>query len=380
MGELYDALLRLNEEEVYPFHMPGHKRGLSDPLLKEAACLDITEISGFGNLYEPEGPLEELKKRAARLYGAKQAFLLVNGSTVGVLSALHAVLSRGGTLLMARNSHRSAYNAARLMESRKCFLEPERISPWGIYGGVTPQAVEKALQTEPGIEAVFITSPTYEGVLSDVRGIAQICHAHGAVLIVDSAHGAHLGFDREYTEKWNAPNAVTEGADVVVESLHKTLPSLTQTAVLFVCSDRADGKRLDDSLFMFQTSSPSYLLMAGMERCFDFLETDRRAFPVLLRRLEAFREELSGLHNIRLFGPELIGHYGISGFDPSRILIDAGTFGGQELAGRLRRDYRIETELAADRFVCALAGVMDRPEGFERLAAALKELDQLAGA
>ncbi|MCR4908416.1 MAG: aminotransferase class I/II-fold pyridoxal phosphate-dependent enzyme [Lachnospiraceae bacterium] len=378
MAELYEALMRLSGGDLYPFHMPGHKRALTDPFLKEASALDITEICGFGNLYENEGILEELKEEAARLYGAKRAFLLVNGSTVGVLSALHAALRPGGKLLMAKNSHRSAYNAASLLGAGLCFFRQERIEPYGIFGAVTPEAVEEALNRETGVEAVFLTSPSYEGLLSDVRSIAELCHGRDIPLIVDSAHGAHLGFDKKAEEEWHAPNAVGEGADVVIESLHKTLPSLTQTALMFSCSDRVSPEALGDFLFKFQTSSPSYLLMAGMERCFRFLETGEAAFREMYRRLKVFRRDLDALRNLRLFGPELIGKYGISGFDPSRLLIYAGGEGGFRLTGLLRERYRIEMELSAESYCLGIATVMDTEEGFIRLAEALKELDKSA--
>ncbi len=380
MAELYEALVRLSEGDLYPFHMPGHKRGLTDPFLKEASALDITEIDGFGNLYENEGILEELKNRAARLYGADKAFLLLNGSTVGVLSSIYAALRRGGKLLLAKNSHRSAYNAARIVDAGLCFFRQERIGPWGVFGGITPEAAEEALARDKEIKAVFLTSPSYEGLLSDVRSIAEICHRQDIPLIVDSAHGAHLGFDRESAIKWHTPNAVAEGADVVIESLHKTLPSLTQTALMFSCSGRISPDALADSLFMFQTSSPSYLLMAGMERCFHFLETGEGAFRALSKNLSEFRSSLAELKNIPLIGPELVGSHGISGFDPSRILIDAGEFGGYRLSELLRKRYRIEMELSAERYCLGISTVMDIKEGFTRLMKALKELDKVAEA
>ena len=176
------------DSDYYPFHMPGHKR--TDKLeFPNPYSMDITEIEGFDNLHHPEGILKESQIRAAELFGSKAAFYLINGSTSGILSAISAALPPRGTLLMSRNSHKSAYHAAYLRELNTIYLMPAA-TEFGISGSISPASVEQALQENPGIGAVFITSPTYDGIVSDIQAIADIAHSHNLPLIVDEAHGA----------------------------------------------------------------------------------------------------------------------------------------------------------------------------------------------
>ena len=215
-----------------PMHMPGHKRDLDEfpwlgmPLGK---C-DVTEISGFDDLYAPEGVLADILARLAALWGSRRAFLSVNGSTGAVFAAL-SLAGRNG-VLAARNCHRSVFAAVKELGIRTEYVFPRTVSGRGFLGSVSPEDIAARLD-ETGCGAVVVTSPTYEGVMSDIAGIARAAHERGAVLIVDCAHGAHLGLSDAFPD-----GGVREGADIVVSSLHKTLPALTQTAVLHVCSDR----------------------------------------------------------------------------------------------------------------------------------------------
>ena len=224
MRYLDQALEAYGKSDVYPFHMPGHKR---NPLpFPEVYGIDITEIDGFDNLHHAEGILKEAQQRAADLYGSAHCYYLVNGSTCGILASICAAVKKRGRILAARNSHKAVYHALFLSELTAEYLYPA-VTECGIQGQITPRQVEDALKKDPETSAVVITSPTYEGVISDIEGIAKVAHVHGIPLIVDSAHGAHLGFGGEFPQ-----NAVRLGADAVIESLHKTLPSFTQTALL----------------------------------------------------------------------------------------------------------------------------------------------------
>ena len=263
---LDQKLLRYSQSNCYPFHMPGHKRA---PLeFPNPYAIDITEIDGFDNLHYAQGILKDAQNRAAELYGAQETFYLINGSTAGILSAVSAALPRLGTMLMSRNSHRSVYHAAFLRELETVYLLPAA-TKFGISGSVSPAHVAQALEDLPQISAVFITSPTYDGVVSDIRTIAEIVHAYHLPLIVDEAHGAHFSFSETFPE-----SALDCGADLVIHSLHKTLPSLTQTALLHVNSDRIDKTALRRFLSIYQSSSPSYLLMASIEQCMRFLKEE----------------------------------------------------------------------------------------------------------
>ncbi len=318
--DLDRELERYKKKDIYPFHMPGHKRKGPAPY-----DTDITEIDGFDDLHAPEGMILSLQRSAARLYGAGEAFLLVNGSTAGNLAAIYAGVSRGGRMLMARNCHKSVYHGAILRQAKVSYLYPEYYrsekSSHLIAGKVDPEEIRKHLSSVPvsdekKYEAVVITSPTYEGVISDIASIAKVCHEFGAALIVDAAHGAHYGF---FSEDSFGENPVAQGADAVIVSLHKTLPSLTQTALLLLSKDSPiDPDKVFQALHMFQTSSPSYVLMASVSRCMRFMqEKGRTAFLRYKRDLIAFYEECKGLSEISLL-PMLNDR------DPSKIVILCG--------------------------------------------------------
>ena len=230
---LQEELRAYAESGMYPFHMPGHKRngkwaeGFSSPF-----SVDITEIEGFDNLHHAEGILRDAMENAAEIYGAERTWFLVNGSTAGILAAISAAALPGERILMAENSHRSAFHGLALRGLSPVFLPVPLLPEYGIAGRVCPEDVERILSEDAGregrkIRAVYLTSPTYEGVLSAIRRIAEISHSHGIPLLVDEAHGAHLPFGTGFGE-----SAIACGADIAVQSVHKTLPSMTQTAVL----------------------------------------------------------------------------------------------------------------------------------------------------
>ena len=228
------------------------------------------------------------------------------------------------------------------------------------------------------IQAVLITSPTYEGVVSDIRVIADVAHEYGIPLIVDEAHGAHL----EYADQCHSfpKSALEYGADIVIQSLHKTLPCFTQTAILHVKGKLVDQDRISRYLSMFQTSSPSYLFMAGMERCIRYMDGDGRNEMIRYeKRLERFMERMEGLQVLEVLDREICGKYRtVAGWDPSKIVVStmrAEDFHGEELAETLRRKYHLEMEMTAPEYVIAMTSLMDTEEGFERLGTALLEID-----
>lgn len=378
MRELKDALQGLSQSDMYPFHMPGHKRNVEEWMNPYAR--DITEIDGFDDLHHPEGLLLDLERRAAKLWKSRRSYLLVNGSTCGLLAAVSAALPRGGHLLMARNCHKAAYHAAYLRALRLTYLYPAGTRA-GIQGCITSRQVEEALEWDSSIQAVLIVSPTYDGVVSDVEGIARAAHAHGIPLLVDEAHGAHLGFHEAFPA-----SAVQQGADVVVQSLHKTLPAFTQSAVLHTCSGRVSGERLEWFLRVYQSSSPSYLLMQGMERCMDILEEEgAELFGSYVRRLELFFRKAEKLRHIRVLTQRDLTEEEAFAFDPSKLVIcgslpegeqDVPGLTGHDLYTRLREQYHLQPEMCQGGYVLAMTGIMDTDEGFDRLAQALAETDR----
>ncbi len=374
MGELFDKLRKYSESDYLPMHMPGHKRRLMD--CGNPYSIDLTEIDGFDDLHHAEGILRDAEERAAGLYCSEETHYLVNGSTAGILSAISGCTSFGGTLLMARNSHKSAYHAAFLKRLRTIYLYPKAAvgypqdtGEWGINGSISPDDVEKALEACPEIQAVFLTSPTYDGVVSDVRAIGAMVHRHGLPLIVDAAHGAHFPFSFHFPE-----DAVVGGADVVIHSVHKTLPALTQSALIHLNGSRIDREKIRKYLAIYQTSSPSYVLMAGIDDCLEWVEKNPGAFDVFWEELQRLREGLQTLEHLRLIT--------VPGMDESKILLspDGTGLDGRELSGILRREYHIELEMACASYVCAISTVADTRESLGRLFHAFQEVDvSLAG-
>ncbi len=397
---------------VYPFHMPGHKRQLDFP---NPYSLDITEIEGFDNLHHAKGILAEAQERAARLYGADRSYYLVNGSTCGILAAVSAAVPKGASVLVARNCHKSVYHALELRDAKPIYLYPRRTDV-GIAGQIQPGEIEELLRREQdvretgnlleaekphetgkvpyriedlsaeadngrrgqsgGIAAVIITSPTYDGVVSDIREIAEIVHRYGVPLLVDAAHGAHFGFSECFPE-----NPLRLGADAVVVSIHKTLPAFTQTALLHLKGERISAERVEEFLDIFETSSPSYVLMAGADRCMQIMASDgKRLLNRLAARLEAFYERMGSLRQMYVLRKSNIVGDSFSqayDFDESKILIftDRAGISGMQLADILRTEYGLEMEMACANYVLALATLMDTEEGFIRLGDALLAID-----
>lgn len=350
-----------------PMHMPGHKRQVERfPYLAPlGGALDLTEVDGFDNLAAPEGILASSMRRAAKVFGAERTFYLVNGSTVGILAGVHALLPRGGRALAARNSHISLFHALALRGASVSYMEPRYGKSCAL--SVDAQTVYDALKAAPDTKLVAITSPTYEGVISDIAAIAEAAHAFGAYLLVDEAHGAHLDLSPFFMG-----GAVRAGADIVVQSLHKTLPSLTQTAAAHVKGEET-ARRFSEKLAYFQTTSPSYLMLASMDGCVRTLENEGEAlFSGWHGALEAFYgrvESLKRLHVPREF-------QGAWKRDLSKISVDTSDarVSGGELAALLRK-WNIEPEMAAGDAVLLMTSPGDGGESLNRLADALFEMD-----
>ena len=363
MSDIIRKLQQLNESDEYPLHMPGHKRSVGCGFLDDVYGIDITEIIGYDNLYEADGMLKDAMEHAARVYGAEETFFLVNGSTVGILSAITGVAKRGERILVARNCHKAVFHAIELRDLQAVYLHPRYLLEWDIAGGIDPQEVEAKLAQYPDIKAIVITSPTYEGIVSDVEAIAKIAHAHNIPLIVDEAHGAHLPFDRRFPK-----SALAGDADIVIQSMHKTLPSFTQTALIHMKKGYADTARIKEYIGYYQTSSPSYLFMAGMDECIATLEKEgSHLWDAFFEMREDFLKKMAILQNIRILQDN----------DPCKLVISVkGTdLSGNRLQKILLDKYHIQLEMAAETYVLGIITMCDTKEGFDRLAEALLEID-----
>ena len=413
---LENLLKAYAESDAYAFHMPGHKRRLTPGWPAEAGAIDITEIDGFDNLHDAQEILSEEMKSAAAFYGAQETIFSVNGSTCGMLAAVSAAVPEGGRILIERTSHMSVYHAAYLRKLHVSYIgegvcappeeEPGDGEGAEVYVGIPEEETSdtcasnckanrkkkrdarKAEQdarkaerdaAEEKIDAVIITSPGYEGCIRDIAAWARFAHRRGACLIVDGAHGAHLGIHPYFPE-----SAVRLGADLVVMSTHKTLPAMTQTALIHNVTGRVSSKRLHFFMDIYETSSPSYVLLASITGALHFLyEQGAEAFSGYAERLRKIRRELSGLKNFALAGgedsilrsdDELPPFPAGTKMDPGKLVIL--TDDGNALYDVLRERYHLQTEMRAPGYVLAMTSPADTEEGFERLAAALRELDR----
>ena len=374
---LFEKLNEYEKKDIYPFHMPGHKRRA---LVEEKTySIDITEIDGFDNLHHPEGIIREMEEFATSLYGTVSTRILVNGSTAGLLSAISAICEYGSSILVNRNCHKSVFNGIALRRLKAYYLYPEICETYGINGGIAAETVGQILEEHPEIKAVLITSPSYDGVVLDVKGIAEVVHRYGIPLLVDEAHGAHLPFTTGLFPK----SALELGADLAIHSLHKTLPAFTQTALLHVNSDRIDQERISKFLSIYQSTSPSYILMAGIGSCLKWLkEQGQECFASFEKELIFWRHEykkiLDETGKIQLVGREIVGQNGIFDYDVSKFIFSTirTEINGKELYDILLKKYDIQLEMSSKEYALALTSVFDEKEGFLRLEGALKELER----
>ncbi len=382
---LTEKLYEIKKKGKYPMHMPGHKRSEKMSEFGNELGLpyefDITEIEPYDNLHAPEGILKEMGEHAAALYGAKFAYPLVNGSTAGILSAIGATTRKNKRVIVSRASHKSVYNAIELFSLSPTYIYPAICPELGIFGSVTVQNVEEAFADCPDAAAVIITSPTYEGVISDIKAIADVVHSHGARLIVDCAHGAHLGFFvNDYL-----PDSGIKYADIAIVSLHKTMPALTQTALCLSFSDDseldADIRRM---LSNFMTSSPSYILLSSIDKCLDIIEKHaERLFGEYIDALAQMKEKLSSLQNIFVLGyansPDVSDIFAL---DRGKLNVFCGGLvdiaGNEVTADILAKFLRLngfEIEMVSTNYLILMTSIMDDFDKLFRLCDLLLHFD-----
>jgi arginine/lysine/ornithine decarboxylase len=370
---LYDKLEQYSKEGYYPMHMPGHKRNTELMQMVNPYSLDITEIEGFDNLLHPEDILRDGMELARDLYGSTFTHYLVGGSTAGLLAGIAACTKKGDKIAVARNSHKAVYNAIFLNELEPVYIYPQIYKQFGLNCGLNFEIIEELLITNPEIKLIVITSPTYEGILSDIPSIANVAHKYGVPLLVDEAHGAHLGFHPNFPR-----NAIQGGADVVIHSIHKTLPAFTQSALIHVNSTLVDSELIKKYINIYQTTSPSYLLMAGMEKCITLLTNHSKVlFEEFYYKLEQFYQRMRELKHIKVLTRENVISSGSYDWDPSKITISVkGTnLTGSELYCDLLNTYKIQMEMVSKDYVLGMTSIADTAEGFQRLGDALDEID-----
>lgn len=369
---LYHALVRYVKHGYTPFHMPGHKQGKGFPadFLKNASQIDLTELPGLDDLRYPAGAIMDAQRLAARVFRAEHSYFLVNGSSAGILSSIMTICKPGQKLIIQRDSHSSVVNGLILAGAEPVFIQGGYNRKFGISAAVEADALEEAIKLSPDAAGVVLTRPTYYGVCSDLETMVKIAHRHGKPVVVDEAHGAHLGFAKFLPE-----SAMDLGSDISIQSTHKTLPALTQTAILHSSGDIVNTDRLEYFLRLFQTTSPSYLLMASIDICRAIMETDGER---LLKNLEGYLGDLAkGWENsgsvhllqtkdlaagARQDMTRLVFNFGetqLSGFQAGRMLMD---------------EYGIQAEMSDLYNVVFIASIADRKKDIDKLDQSLHKM------
>ena len=364
------------------FHMPGHKGaqifyeyGFGDFLERIADC-DITEIPGADNLFQTEGIILKTQEKYARLYGVGRSYLLVNGTSGGIIASILASVRPGHKLIMARSCHKSVFNALTLGGIRPVYAQPQIIDEYGIMGAVSPEEIRRCLADEPDADAVILPSPNYYGICSDISAIAQAVHEAGKILIVDQAHGAHLKFFHTFGHGKDMPPAAEDcGADLVINSIHKTLASLTQSSVLNAQGSRVSRSDLEDRLQAIQSTSPSYLLMGSLDVNADLLlEHGEQAIGSWREALDCFYDRAEQVRGLRLIASDT------GRMDRTKILLDMSAAGisGKQLEQELNAR-GIWPELYTGDLLMLMTGIGNTSRDMLRTLDALEDISCRSG-
>lgn len=368
---IYHAVMNYARTGPIPFHMPGHKLGrlLPEEYLDELAFLDVTELPGTDNLHYPEGAIRQAQELAASAFGADRTWFLVNGSSVGIHAMVLATCRPGDKLIVARDCHRSVISGMMLAGVQPVYIKPQYSEKFGISTVVSPDCLKAALEAHPEAVGVFLTRPNYYGICADIQALADITHAFGKILLVDEAHGAHFCF-----HPMLPVSAMEAGADLCVQSAHKTLPSFTQGAYLHAKTKKVDIDRLEFFLRTLQTSSPSYLLLSSLDLAREIMVKEgRERLDSLLEAMEDFDASISDITGIRRLTSKPAEGYTV---DRTRMVInfkDAGV-SGYEASGLLWGKSRIQVEMSDFFNIICIATAADGKDQLIQLAQAIRAL------
>ncbi|MFL6516702.1 MAG: aminotransferase class I/II-fold pyridoxal phosphate-dependent enzyme, partial [Bacillus sp. (in: firmicutes)] len=338
---LYDALIEHVNKRPVSFHVPGHKYGEIFQLdahhyFKEILQIDATELSGLDDLHSPEGAIVEAETLLANLYQARKSYFLVNGSTVGNLAMIMAACEEGKKVLVQRNCHKSILNGLSLAKAVPIFLEPEINQEWKVPTGIDLETVRESIKLYPDAKALILTYPNYYGMGFELQEIINEAHLHHIPVLIDEAHGPHFTLGGPFP-----PSALQLGADIVVQSAHKILPAMTMGSYLHINSDLINRNKVQEYLAMFQSSSPSYPIMASLDLARSYLGTyNQKDVTFLLNQIKHFKAELAKIPAIKVLD------YPNDNGDPLKITLQSRCgLNGFELQRRLE-EVSIFTELA----------------------------------
>ncbi len=376
MENLHEFLISHAKKNPISFHMPGHKGSHIykkygyESFLQNIMDCDVTEIPGADNLFQAESTIKNLQEQYARLYEVKKSYVQINGTSGGLIAAILASVKPGGKLIMARNCHKSVFNALNLGKIQPVYAYPELMEKYDILGEITVAEIEDKMDKYPDAEAIILPSPNYYGICSDIDGIAKAVHKRGKILIVDQAHGAHLKFFRKFGINTFPKSAEESGADIVVNSIHKTLASFTQSAILNVNSDRVNLSTLEDKLQSIESTSPSYILMSSLSINAEILEKNGKELMTSWAKLVDFTyENAQQVTNLQLFERT-------KNLDATKINF---YFNKDNIPGNYIEDYLIEKknvyiELYTGKYVMCMTGIGNTENDISELLNGLSEM------
>lgn len=377
---LFDALMEYVNRETIPFHVPGHKKGegideeFKNFIGQNPFKIDVTVFKSVDSLHHPTGPIKKAQKLAADAYGSDASFFSIHGTSGAIQAMIMSVVSAGDKIIIPRNVHKSITAGIILSGAIPVYMQPELDKKVGIAHGVTPETVEKTLKENPDARAVLIINPTYYGVATDIKKIADMVHSYDIPLIVDEAHGPHLGFNDKLPL-----SAMQAGADICAQSTHKIIGALTQCSLLQVRSERVDINRVQQILSLLQTTSPSYILMASLDCARRQIALNGAELLDKTIELSNYaRNEINKIPGFYCFGKEILGNDGVYALDPTKITITCRDLGitGYDLDMILSNKYYIQVELSDLYNVLAVGSFGDTRQSIDSLINALKEISK----
>jgi len=367
---IINKLKEIVDTDLTSFHMPGHKLGkVYDKLgyseiVQNIYKMDTTEISGTDNLHSPEGIIKKSQERASKAFKSEHTYYLINGSTCGIQGAIMSLCSPKDKIIVNRDCHQSVINSCILGDIEPVYILPKINDETNILEGIEVQEVLDIINNNLDAKAILVTYPTYYGKTYDIEKICEYAHEKNMAVIVDEAHGSHLGLSEKLPK-----TALEQGADIVIQSTHKTLPSFTQSSMVHTQGNRVDKDKLGTILSMIESSSPSYILMSSLELAVDIYETKgKELMEDLLLNIDKFRENIA--HN------EFIDVYNDD--DKTKLFISSKKLGitGYELEIILRGSYNIQVELANYYGVLLICTIGNESDDFKMMENALNNISK----
>jgi ornithine decarboxylase len=376
----FDALEAYINSNTISFHVPAHTKGrgthqrFRDFVKKYGLEADTTQIMGLDDIHQPSSVIEAAQRLAADAYGSDNTYFLINGSTSGNHAMILAALNPGDKILLPRNCHKSTTGALILSGAEPVYMDPEYDEDMQVDHTITPETLEKKLEQNPDVKAVFILSPTYYGASCNIKQMVDIVHKHNKPILVDEAWGPHFHFHPALPD-----SAVSAGADIVVNSTHKLLGSMCQASMLHHQGNRIDKGRLESVIRLFLSTCPSCLMIASLDATrMNVALHGKELLEAALKRAEWARQEISKVPGIRTFGYDLVGRPGVQAFDGTKLTVTAKDldFTGYEIEEVLRLQYGIQLEMSELFNALALITIGSTDEDVEKLVQAFKEVDK----